>query len=255
MMTHDVLIAVCIFVLISLSACAGLYLRKVLPQHHVSTESTDAIKLATGLVATLAALVLGLLVSSAKHTLDEVNGELVRNAAHIMQLDQLLESYGEPARQVRRDLIGDYAEAVNLLSASNSADTDLLAGQIRLRRLADYETRLMALPAVDDTQRQIRAQAVQLQGQIVATRWLVLLQREGSVSVPLIVVLVAWLVVIFTAFGLLSPPNGAVICGLILCALSAAGAIFLILEMDRPLDGLIHISVTPLQDAIMHLRD
>lgn len=252
-MTHA-LIAVGIFVLVTGSACVGLYLRSRLPEHHVSTASTDAIKLATGLVATLAALVLGLLVSSAKNTLDTVNGELVRNAAHFMQLDRLLDAYGEPARALRADIVRDYAEVVDLLAANSSGETNQLAAQDRLKRLADYQTRLMALSATDDTQRQMRAQAVQLQGDIVATRWLVLLQREGSVSVPLIIVLVLWLIVIFMAFGLLSPPNGAVICGLFLCALSAAGAIFLILEMDRPLDGLIHISVTPLRDAITHLQ-
>lgn len=251
-MTH-VLIALVIFVIVFASAMAGLRLRGILPEHHFTTTSADAIKLATGLIATLAALVLGLLVSSAKHTLDTVNAELLQSAAQIMQLDRLLQEYGPPAQVLRQNMNRDYERALELLNSDLSAQVNQLTRQDRLQRLEDYQVQLMALPAADDVHRQMRMVAVELQGQISVTRWLVLLQREGSLSTPLLIVLVLWLVVIFAAFGLLSPPNGAVVVGLLLCALSAAGAIFLILEMDTPLDGIIHMSVTPLRDAIDRL--
>jgi hypothetical protein len=236
--TH-VLVSLAVFIVVFASAMVGLRLRYILPEHHFNSSSADAIKLATGLIATLAALVLGLLVSSAKHSLDTVNAEL--------------QEYGPPAQTLRQNMNQDYARALALLNADRPAQVDQLTRQDRLQRLQDYQVQLMALPAADDVQRQIRTLAVQLQGQISVTRWLVLLQREGSLSTPLLFVLVLWLVVIFAAFGLLSPPNGAVVAGLLLCALSAAGAIFLILEMDRPLDGVIHISIGPLRDAIARL--
>lgn len=247
------LIAAMVFTCVMASALIGLRLRKVLPEHHLSSASLDAIKLATGLVATLAALVLGLLVSSSKSSLDAVNGELMRNAASMLELDRLLQDYGSAAVELRAGMKRDYAATVALLSAGEPLFVDEAYAQSRMRHLQDYQFLLMKLPADDDLHRQLRAQAVQLQHQVTATRWLLVVQRAGSMSMPLFIVLVVWLVVIFAAFGLLSPTNGVVITALILCALSASGAIFLILEMDRPLDGIVRISVAPLRDALARL--
>jgi len=252
-MSH-VMIALGVFSLVLACALFGLHLRKILAARDLQTPSLNAIKLATGLIATLAALVLGLLVSSSKSTLDTVNSELVHNAINFLQLNRLLLAYGADAQPLRQEIIRDYAEAVDLLATSRRDETTMLAGQARLHRLGDYQVRLMALPVGNDTQRQIRDEAVKLQGAIVATRWLVLMQREGTISTSLIVVLLLWLAVIFTAFGLQSPPNPTVVCGLVLCSLSAAGALFLILEMGQPLDGFIHISLEPLQDAVARLK-
>jgi hypothetical protein len=251
-MKHTV-IAFLVFLCVFGSAMGGLYLRRKLPVHHVTGESTDAIKLATGLIATLAALVLGLLVSSAKNSLDSINGELVRNASAIMQLDHMLQSYGPAAQDLRKAIVQDYRQTVSLLSANEPSMVDQFDMQARLERLQDYQMQLMRLPADNDAEHQIRTQMVQLQGQIASIRLLLVLQREGSISIPLLTVLVLWLIVIFAAFGLLSPPNGVVIAGLLLCALSASCAIFLILEMDRPLDGVIRISTVPLRDAVQRL--
>ena len=58
---------------------------------------------------------------------------------------------------------------------------------------------------------------------------------------------------IFISFGPSAPSNSTVISVLLVCALSVAGAIFLILELDRPFEGLIQISEAPLRDALAHL--
>lgn len=249
------LVALLIFVSTFASALAGLYLRNRLPNEHFSQPSIDAIKLATGLLATMAALVLGLLVSSAKNSLDSVNSELTRSAAKIMQLDRILGEYGPAAESVRAAMRRDYAQTVALLAAGEPARVDQLDTQTRLDRLEKYQVTLMRLPADDDVQRQMRARAVQLENDISGTRWLLVVQREGSISVPLLIVLVLWLIVIFGAFGMLSPGNRVVVTALLLCALSASGAIFLILEMDRPLDGIIRISTLPLRDAMQRLTE
>jgi hypothetical protein len=246
-------IAVLVFASVTTAAVIGLRLRDVLPEHHLSPSSVDAIKLAIGLVATLAALVLGLLVSSSKGSLDSVNRELTRNAAYMLELDRLLQDYGPAAAELRADMRRDYATTVALLAGEESIMVDQAYLQARMRYLEDYQFRLMQLPADDDLHNQMRARAVQLQGQVTNTRWLLVLQRDGAISMPLVTVLVAWLVVIFAAFGLLSPRNAAVVIALMLSAFSASGAIFLILEMDRPLDGIVRISMVPLRDALHRL--
>ena len=93
-------------------------------------------------------------------------------------------------------------------------------------------------------------QARQLATELAATRWLLLLQETETISMPLLVVVVTWLSLIFMGFGLFSPRNGTVVVALFLCALSVSGAIFLILEMDRPLDGIVRISDAPMRTAL-----
>ncbi len=70
---------------------------------------------------------------------------------------------------------------------------------------------------------------------------------------PFFVLLIFWLIVIFTTFGLFSPRNATVIIVMLLCALSAAGSLFLILELDTPYAGLIKVSSAPLRTALTHL--
>jgi len=94
---------------------------------------------------------------------------------------------------------------------------------------------------------------LQISGELSSSRWVVLLQSEGSVSMPLLVALVSWLVIIFTAFGLFASRNETVVVSLFICSLAASAAIFLILEMDQPLDGMIRISSAPLRAALAHL--
>ena len=84
-------------------------------------------------------------------------------------------------------------------------------------------------------------------------RWLMYEQGQTSVSKPLLVVMVFWLAIIFLIWGLLAPPNGTLLVALFVSALSVSGAIFLILEMYSPYQGLIHISDVPLRAVLAHL--
>src|SRR5947209_7510386 len=97
---NHLVIAVTVFVCVFGSALIGLFVRKKLPAHHLNDESTGVVKLATGLIATMAALVLGLLVSSAKASFDTVSAELTQNAASIIRLDRVLAKYGPETREV-----------------------------------------------------------------------------------------------------------------------------------------------------------
>ena len=105
----------------------------------------------------------------------------------------------------------------------------------------------------NDTQRGLKAHALQLVDQVSAARWLALLQAKGSLPTPLLVVLVAWLSIIFGTFGLFTLRNGTVVVAMVLCALSTSGAIFLIQEMSTPLTGTVRVSVAPMRDTLGRL--
>ena len=79
----------------------GMFLRTLLPEHHVSDESKYAVKLGIGMIATLAALALGLLIASAKGNFDTMSSELRQNRARVILLDRVLAHYGPETKETR----------------------------------------------------------------------------------------------------------------------------------------------------------
>src|SRR5256885_1954449 len=90
----------------------GRRVRRYLPQDHLSADSKDAVKLAMGLVATMTALLLGLLISSAKGTYDTVRSEVMQMAAKVAFLDRVLAAYGPEAARARGECRDAVADAV-----------------------------------------------------------------------------------------------------------------------------------------------
>jgi hypothetical protein len=243
-------IALIVFACVFGSAMLGLYVRTILPEHHLSDESTGVLKLAVGLIATLAALVLGLLISSAKSSFDTVNGEVVRNAASIILLDRVLAKYGPETKEVRDLLKQRVGMSIQIIASGKPAQIAKLRGIEAIRGAESLQLKLEELSPRSDAQRQLQVRAIQIANEVLAARQLTMLQTEGSTPTPLLICLVLWLSVIFCAFGLFAPANATVVVGLFLGALSTSGAIFLILEMNIPLDGVITVSLAPMREAL-----
>jgi hypothetical protein len=223
----DFVIALIVFVCVFGSALIGLFLRPMLPQDHLGDDSIGVVKLAIGLIATMAALVLGLLISSAKSSFDTVNSELVHNAAGVVRLDRVLAQYGPETQELRGLLKQSYGTWIQTLASRDPAQVASLSSIHELRRVEGLQHKLKELSPRNAEQR------------VLALRGLALLQAVSSLPTPLLVALVMWLSIIFGAFGLLTPVNGTVIAALFLGALSTSVAIFLILEMTAPLIGLL----------------
>ena len=197
-------------------AIAGALLGKLLPEHHLSNDSKDIVKFGSGFIATLAALVLGLLVASAKSSFDAKAAEVEASAAKVILLDQALRQYGadaKPARDVLRSV----------------------------------------LVSANDEQRALKERSLQVVDDFMQTKWLFVAQSTEGVSTPLLVVLVVWLATIAFCTGLYAPRNATVAMVGLLCAASAAGAIFVIVEMYQPFDGILRISDAPLRAALGYL--
>jgi lipopolysaccharide export LptBFGC system permease protein LptF len=229
---------------------AGMFLRSRLPSQHMQDDSKDIVKLGTGVVATMAALVLGLLVSSAKGSFDKTSDEVTLGAAKIVQLNRALAQYGDETKEIRGAL-RRYAEAVaDALTSGDKFRLMQLRAPASKTRADDIEVAIRALVPRSEAQRELRSLALTLMQEASANRSLLLLQQHSSVSTPLLVVVVAWFALIFLGFGLFSPRNGTVLATLFLCALAVSGALFLILEMDTPLEGMIRISDGPTRNAL-----
>jgi hypothetical protein len=241
----SVIVLACVFG----GALAGLFLRTRLPDQHLQDDSKDIVMLGTGVVATMAALVLGLLVSSAKGSFDRTSDQVKLGAAKIVQLNHALAQYGDETKEIRRAL-WRYVEAAADATSGEKSRLMQLRTSVMETKADDVEVTIRALVPRSEAQRELRSLALTLIQDWSANRSLLLLQEHSSVSTPLLVVVVAWFALIFLGFGLFSPRNGTVFATLFLCALAVSGALFLILEMDTPLEGVIRISDEPTRSAL-----
>lgn len=233
----------------------GFFLGKLLPDRHLDNNSKDIVKLATGLIATLSALVLGLLVSAAKGTFDQVNNELTQASVKTVLLDRVLAQYGAEASELRALLKRTYIAGTAPLISGDASQQDKLDSPERVARFENIQSGIRSLVPKNEAQKELQSRALQITNDLADSRWLLIIQRNGSISVPLLVIMVFWLCVIFAAWGVFSPRNLIVAVALFLSALSVSGATLLILEMDRPLTGWIRISSRPMQQAIDHLGE
>jgi hypothetical protein len=204
-----------------------------------------------GLVATLAALVLGLLIASAKGSYDSQSTEVTELSAKVVFLDRVLAHYGPEAREARELLRSSVARAIDQMWSKDPAILfKATPGTAGAEVLAD---KIQELSPKNDSQRAIQSQAISIVMALGQTRWLLYEQRLSSVSMPVLVVLTFWVTALFVSFGLFAPFNTTTIASLVVSALSVSGAIFLILEMYTPYAGLIQISSAPLRAALAQL--
>jgi hypothetical protein len=247
----SVAISFIVFACVFGGALAGVFLRSSLPQHHLSGDSKETVKLGMALVSTMSALVLGLLVSSAKTFYDVQSAELNQVSADIVALDRLLAHYGPDTNQAREALrIAVIHNLDRLWPRERTQTTEAPLAERSAEVLLDD---IQALSPKDDKQRSLQSQALSIAINIGRMRWLMYEQSNASVSKTLLGIMVFWLIVVFMSFGLFSPPNATAIASLFAAALAVSGAIFLILEMYMPFSGLVQLSSAPLRSALAHL--
>jgi hypothetical protein len=234
----------------------GMLLRQVLPEDHLNQESKDAVKLGIGMISTLTALVLGLLTASAKTTSDTATTSLRKAGAQIVMLDRVLAQYGSEtlaARDLLRQSVTASIERIWPEDMVGATPDGAQNGRVEMEAIYGQ---LIQLSPPAETQRLLHSRALQICSDMVeGRRFLIERVGQSSLPTPFLVVLIFWITFIFTSFGLFSPCNHTVMVVLIICALSAAGSLFLMLELDTPYGGLIKVSSSPLHRALKHIGD
>ena len=250
---NSIWICLVIFVCVFGGALLGLFLRTVLPGHHLNADAKEAVKLGAGLVATLTALVLGLLISSAKGSFDATSTMLTQGGAKILMMDRVLAVYGPETKEVR-DLLKRFLSAriakvwPEQIRKLQGADFSGKSAEME-----DAKVALRKLVPQNDLQRSLQMQAMQINDDLLQLRWLLFEQLQTSLPPMFLAVLLFWATILFACFGLLAPRNGTIIVVFLVCAISVAGAIFLILEMEKPLSGPMKISSAPLVKTLERL--
>jgi hypothetical protein len=244
-------IAAISLVLVFGGALLGMRISTLIPQSHLSEGSRDTVKVMTGLMATLAALILGLLIASAKASYDRANEEFRGLAAKSVLLDHTLVQYGPEANGVRDLLFKAYKARIDLLFPSAEEVGSPGPMERRPLRIEEIEAQLRALLPASEAKRAHMDRALQLLDQMASSGWVLTIdESDNSLPTPMLVVLVAWLAAMFVGFGMLAPRNATVAISLFVGALSVSASIFLIEEMNHPLDGMIHISGAPMHNAL-----
>lgn len=233
-------------------ALLGIVLRHTLPSHHLSEDSKHLVEVGIGIIGTMAALVLGLLVGSATGAYNTQRNELLETSAKIVFLDRVLGHYGPETQSARSTLRSTVLLAIDRVWPNERSRSAQLTPPTTGGVPAIFDE-IEALTPKNDVQRELKPEAVGLVGSLAQTRWLIFEQSESGVSVPLLVVMVFWFTMTFVGFGLFSPPNATVITTLLVCALSVAGAIVLVIELYTPFQGIVRLSSEPLRLAVAQL--
>jgi len=238
---NSLMLSVVSFLCLGTGAVIGFVSRGRLPEHHLSRESADVIKLAVGLLATLVALVLSLLISSANSFYSTVDGEYGDALASVRQLDDKLKSYGSAAGPARQTL-----KALVVQSFRQRWSGERFGPETAPVSLSDLERQVLALEPQGAAERWYQSQALDLLGRLGRLQSLLNNQsRSGSVPLPLLVVVLLCAAAIFASFGLYVRPNGTVLAAIAVAALAIASALFLIVELNSPFDGLLQLSSAP----------
>jgi hypothetical protein len=239
------------FVLVLGGALLGMYFRKVVSADHLRDDVKDMVRLSMGLIGTIAALVLGLLIASAKSSYDTRVTQFKQITANVILLDLLLEQYGPDAQNLR-----------TMLRLGVPIMVERITNEGRSGAPAPYETtseaqrfvaRVEELKPNSESQRSVQTRIINAIVQLTQSRLALFTQAHDSIPAPFLAVLIFWLAVIFASFGVFVRPVPIVVITFVVGAMSVSGALFLILEMDQPFAGLFQISTETLTSALAPL--
>ena len=240
-------------------------LKTRLKEHHRTQETLDSVRMIVGIIVTFAALVLGLLVTSGKAEFDDHTDVYRRYGASLIQLDQRLQEYGPATDPIRAKLRaytaavivdtwskepeppGDYPKTFRLITPGSDESVELTA------LMSQIDDMIQALTPSDPLHQRIAALMQEEVKAVETERWRLVEGTQSRLSPIFVTVLVFWLLIVFTVFGILTPFNMLTVIIVGMTAISVASSIYLILDLDTPFDGYIAISSQPLRDALWHM--
>jgi hypothetical protein len=239
------------FVSIAIGGALGMLVRIHLPDAAVA-GSKEVVRLGAGLMGTVAALVLGLMIASAKNSYDTQTANVRQLATNLILLDELLEQYG-PETKVARGMIRQAAAiTVQRVWQENAS----MRGQAVFAPSAaatEFFYTLETLSPANELQRSIKPRIVEAAADLAKTRLLMFVHIDNPLPAPLLIIVILWLAVIFASFTLFVQPNTVVAMASLVYALLVSSALFLIVDMSQPFSGLMKISSEPLQHVLPSL--
>jgi Protein of unknown function (DUF4239) len=248
---NSVVVGLISFTCIFASALLGMAIRRALPENHLAADGKEVVRLSTALISTMAAMVLGMLISSAKTSYDARKNDVAEMASEMVSIDRLLSKYGPEGAGVRAELRQNVQFGLDRIWPKEASLHAELQPGSRGEALADE---LEQLAPANARQASIKTQILSLALKERDTQWLLFLKSEQT-AIPfvLLLVLVSWMAAIFASFGLYAPLNATVIVALVISAIAVSAAIFIMLEMYTPFTGVLRISPQPVIEALKQM--
>jgi len=247
----EILVGVVTFLCLVVASIASIELSAKLPARYLNTDTDRVVRLAANIFVVTTSLVLGLLLNSAKNTYESVDRNVHGLATDLILLDRSLRHYGPEAADVRQRLAADVQLALDDTWEKNQRVLDNRPGEVLLD---DVWTALAAIRPTDPVRSDLWRDAEANLQNVVKRRWTLIEDSEGTIPTIFLIMLIAWLVLIFASFGFLAPRNAVTISTLVVAALLISASVYLILDMDVPFSGPIQISRAPLQRAAEQMR-
>ncbi|HEX5326726.1 MAG TPA: hypothetical protein VFW75_08665 [Acetobacteraceae bacterium] len=248
--TTSVLVTACVFA----GGLVGLQLHRVLPPAHLTKETQDVVRLGTGMVSVLASLVLGLLIATAKSSYDTSDHSLRAYAAELALLNETLRDYGAGAAHAR-DALREYTARVLHDRWPTNGDQVLILQDPGAGAMLEHAREAIRdLRPGDAGQTWLKSQALDISVTLLRQRFLLIEEEQPTVRGIVLVILVSWIVAIFVSFGLNAPRNGTVVIAFLICSMAIGGSVFLILEMDQPLGGVMRIPSWPIENVLASMK-
>jgi hypothetical protein len=231
----------------------AMYAARALPDEHLGADARDVIKLGMALIATLVALVLGLMISTAKGTYDAQSAAVRQLAADTLLLDRSLAEYG-PEAQHPRELLREAAGLIlhHLWPEDGSAPVSLAPGETHAP-MTLFLREVTQLSPQNETQEFLKAQALRMMSDLAQVRLQMYVEGTSHLPLPFLIIVTIWLLILFVSYGLIAARNLTIILFLFAATLSVSGAVFLIQELANPFGGMVRVSGAPLQQVIAYL--
>jgi hypothetical protein len=241
------------FVSIMAGVLLGMALRIRLPWGHLGHETKEVIRLGTGLLATLAAVLISLMIASAKKSYDTQDMHFRQLSAHLVLADQLLSRYGPETTEIRKVMRQAIPAAIDRIwheKATSSPQSNAFSANSLAEQ---FNTAIDRLTPATDEQRAIKARIQQASADIANTRLLMFADGDNPILTPFLMILIVWLTVIFISFSLFVEPGPIIAIALLVFALSVSSSLFLIADLSQPYAGLMQISREPLSTVLSPL--
>ncbi len=263
-MLSNLFLTILLFFILLGSAGAGLATQRRLHERHISTQTFDSVRVLMAMLVTFTALVLGLLVTSAKSRFDSYSKDLSAYSADLIELDHRLRVYGPEVEEIRKMLRAYTAAAIAdtwpdeplpsgtypRFSGSTAHGIEAIGlGDI----ISDIDVRIQKLAPTGQFQQQIAERLRNRVADTIQRRWVLILSAGSTISWPFLVILTAWLAITFGIYALTAPRDSLVFVVIVFSALAIASPLLLILEYSGPQSGLLRLSSDPMRTALQHM--
>ncbi len=244
------------------ASAAGHMLLPRLPERHRSRETLDTVRLVSSLVVTFAVLVLGLLTASVNSAFVTAGNDMNALAGSIRQTETCLKSYGPEAQPIR-GLLRDYTASAIASTWPEEAPPsgiypiDERTGQkfesLALSDALQQARMNIASLRIADSAREALAEICASDfNKLSDNRWKLIGEAHRSISIPFYRLLAFMLATVFLSFGLSAPRNALAMASICLAAGTIAAAVFVLVELDGPLDGLLKVSSASMRETLEH---